>query len=109
MKLTAEQKNRIWDTMAERIGRESVPAVMFDLAIVRDRISQADIRPDGRTMIADLFPIPDPAATSALIALQNEGVLVLQRLDDPAEMTDADKRAAIDLGNGIKRHIIRFV
>lgn len=59
----------------------------------------------GRVRIADVKR-ETGASDADLLNLQNAGAIVLFRLDDPSEITDEDKRAAINLGNGIVRHIL---
>ncbi len=41
----------------------------------------------------------------ALLELQQEGKIILYRLDNPAEIKKADKESAISLGGDITRHI----
>lgn len=59
----------------------------------------------GRIKIADV-KAKTGASDEELLELQAVGAIVLYRLDNPFEITAADKKAAINLGPGIDRHIL---
>lgn len=67
-------------------------------------------QPNVRIRLKDLRPLvsqhPRTAVDAVLADLQQQGRLQLWRLDDPSEMTDLDREAAIKSEIGTEQHII---
>ncbi len=93
----------------------SPPAVPAPPVLTEELLREAYFRASGGrsnvrvrlSTLRRLLPhITRDQLDSLLTAMQRREKLVLFSFDDPQEITSEDRQAALDLGGGIKRHIV---